>query len=190
MHILQHPKIWKFFRILLEATLGIYRKRVKMLYKYSMLPSGSLLEIGCGTGDFSTHVKGEYVGVDIDERYINHAKKLYPNRNFFTSLSEPSIQNRKFDSLLMMDVVHHLPDDTLKSILVDVKSLNITKKVIFDPIKEQSNWIGSILCSLDRGKYIRKTESILNALKAEGFEIEDVTRFKLGPTESVSILFK
>lgn len=48
----------------------------------------SLLDYGCGIGDFTRHLKNkkieisDYLGVDINENYIDLAKKTYKNKKF------------------------------------------------------------------------------------------------------------
>lgn len=48
----------------------------------------SLLDYGCGIGDFITHLKGrgvkvsDYLGVDINPNFIRMAKESYPDNNF------------------------------------------------------------------------------------------------------------
>ena len=50
----------------------------------------TVLDYGCGIGDFIRHLKGkkikisDYLGVDINENYINLAKDTYKSKNFQT----------------------------------------------------------------------------------------------------------
>ena len=50
-----------------------------------------ILDLGCGVGHLINFLKKQnfdtvnnYVGLDINQKYINHAKKLHPKHTFFT----------------------------------------------------------------------------------------------------------
>lgn len=44
--------------------------------------SASVLDIGCGFGDLSARVRGDYVGLDAMEPFIIEALRRYPDRTF------------------------------------------------------------------------------------------------------------
>lgn len=189
MKLLDIPIVWKIFRFVLEIFFGIYKKRLALLNQCGITSTSSIIEIGCGDGEFSRFFNGLYVGVDNCESYINAAKSKFPDKIFTSSIDSKDIVNNNFDCLLLMDVVHHLPDEVFKNILLEVKNLTIGKKIIFDPIQNQRGILGRILCSLDRGKFIRKSEDIAGTVISCGYKIVETKYFKLGPTDCVMISF-
>ena len=190
MKLLDIAIIWKTFRLILEAVFGIYKKRLILLNQCGITSSSSILDIGCGDANFSRFFNGLYVGVDNCESYINAAKSKFPDKIFNLSVDSKAVVNNNFDCLLLMDVVHHLPDEVFEKILLDVKNLSINKKIIFDPIKNQKGILGRILCSLDRGKFIRIPKDIVATVISCGYKIIEIKYFKLGPTDCVMISFE
>ena len=62
-------------------------KNFNLVSKY-IKNGDSVLDFGCGIGDLLSHLKKnnimitDYMGVDINEKFINLAKKSYPENNF------------------------------------------------------------------------------------------------------------
>jgi len=81
--------------------------------------AGSLLDVGCGTGLYwpvlSKYCK-QIVGVDFSQAMISEARRLVETKNLKNA--EAKVQNgedldfpsESFDSILCMDVLHHIPD--------------------------------------------------------------------------------
>lgn len=81
----------------------------------------SVLEIGVGHGGFFELMPKQvqaYAGVDIDPKLISHAKSLNPGKSYYVGdLASPtfsdSIENRKFDTVLCLNVLEHIEDDAM-----------------------------------------------------------------------------
>lgn len=61
--------------------------RFKSLCRVGDLEGRLVLDVGCGLGDFYKYLmdhyeSGEYMGIDINLRYIESAKQLYPDAHF------------------------------------------------------------------------------------------------------------
>lgn len=73
-----------------------------------------LLDIGCGTGDILYFLNPAYgLGIDSSSEMIKIAKKKYKkirNLEFATRDIEESVPNKKFDYIILLDVVEHLTD--------------------------------------------------------------------------------
>lgn len=83
----------------------------------------NILEVGCAFGVLLNnlsdrlHIKTR-IGIDISGNNIEVAKSLYPDCNFFHGTLEEfirvipaEIQNRRFDLIVLSDIVEHIPDD-------------------------------------------------------------------------------
>ena len=64
--------------------------RFENIYKYFQKDNFSVLDVGCGLGDFyyflkKKKIKFKYTGIDINEDFIYKCKKKYKNVNFIKS---------------------------------------------------------------------------------------------------------
>ena len=78
----------------------------------------SVLDVGCGPGTNAPHfARGEYLGIDINEKYIQIARKRY-QREFLVAdvTSSQAIPPRAYDFILVNSFLHHL--DTASALRV------------------------------------------------------------------------
>jgi SAM-dependent methyltransferase len=120
-----------------------------------------ILEIGCGPGTIIQYLpKSEYLGFDLSSRYIELAKKRYPQANFVCErVSQFSLMERRnFDVVLALGIVHHL-DDTEARQLFQIASDALrpgAKLVTVDGVWTQDQSAATRwLLARDRGEYIR-----------------------------------
>jgi 2-polyprenyl-3-methyl-5-hydroxy-6-metoxy-1,4-benzoquinol methylase len=83
------------------------------------IPSGlkTLIDIGCGDGTYTNELKRLRNGINIEgtdpaEKAIAHAKKNYPDIDFFVSniLIPESLIHRYYGMAILRGVLHHLSD--------------------------------------------------------------------------------
>jgi ubiquinone/menaquinone biosynthesis C-methylase UbiE len=71
----------------------------------------SVLEVGCGSGDFIGKIKGKRkVGIDFSPSMIELAKKNYPGVEFQCAKADEIKLDEKFDLIVLSNVVGHLDD--------------------------------------------------------------------------------
>lgn len=64
------------------------RKKFKVLCKIGDLNGASVLDVGCGLGDLGAYLLEQgisvrqYLGIDISERFVQSARRKYPNLQF------------------------------------------------------------------------------------------------------------
>lgn len=78
------------------------------------LCKGSVLDIGCGTGNLADFYSGPYSGVDISEVAIKYAKELRPKTaSFFVADLTENIkeEGKKYDTIVMAEFLEHLDKD-------------------------------------------------------------------------------
>lgn len=87
---------------------GSQEKNFKMVRKH-INNGDSLLDYGCGIGDFIKNLEdnniviSDYMGVDINQNFINIAKETYPENNFKLITSVNDIQG-KWDTVCAIGV--------------------------------------------------------------------------------------
>ncbi len=134
------------------------------------LPGQRVLDLGCGTGALLEYMPAgvEYVGVDIDERYIAAARKHYGDRATFACTDGTDyLPEGGFDIALAYGVIHHL-DDAHAQALLDVAAA-APRFVAAEPCRTAAarkleRWI----MSHDRGRFIRD-EPAYRALAERSF---------------------
>lgn len=79
-----------------------------------------ILEIGCGTGEFSRLLAGcaeEVLAIDLSPQMIRLAKarsKLYPNIDFVTGdVMTYQLPDHRFDCIATLTTLHHLPIESI-----------------------------------------------------------------------------
>jgi len=192
---MDNPVVWEMSRRFLDIYLGLYRKRLDILREWGCLRGDpSVLDIGCGIGQYANISKGKYLGVDLNEKYIKYARKRNhkSNQSFIcadvvTGLNESS----KFDLVLMVDFLHHISDGNISSILTAATHLTKGYIVIFEPCPNQTHLIGRWLIDHDRGEYMRKPAKLKELIEnVNGNTIIESDPLKLGPIISQAILAK
>jgi len=88
-----------------------YYSNIKALISRIIPPGGSVLEVGCGTGEILASMKPKRgVGIDISKKMIELASKKFPQHTFIHSPIENLELDEKFDYIIMVDVVDHVHD--------------------------------------------------------------------------------
>ena len=95
-----------------------YRKRKKYYWDsitdycdFFVESESTVLEIGCGTGELLDKISGkEKTGIDVSEKMIEEAKKQFPEINFVCSPAENLQLDKKYDVIILSNLVGYLPD--------------------------------------------------------------------------------
>ena len=192
MHILDNPRIWQFFRGLIEHVFGQYSRRISIIRSFGINDQMSVLDVGCGTCQFAKLTQSRYLGIDMNKGYINQAKKLYENdasKEFLCEdLTKAKLPKSAYDVSLLIDFTHHLSNEELINVFMELNRVTSQYIVICDPVKQNAkNIVGRFLTYLDRGKYIR-TEDDLISLIGSCFQILEVKKGRGMGIECVSVL--
>ncbi len=159
--ISDHPVLFIFVRGILENDF----KAIRAVIGRHLKPgSGSKsLDLGCGPGAFADLFKGdEYVGVDLNARYIAHAQKHRPGRFVCSDARRTDLNGSFFDQVLIFGLLHHLSDDEVRAVLEEALRLLAPDGrilVIEDiPSISRLNFIGRLIHRVENGEHIRPVE--------------------------------
>jgi SAM-dependent methyltransferase len=136
---------------------------------------GRILEIGCGPGTIVRYLpRSEYLGFDLSPRYIELARKRYPQAKFVCErVSQFLLAERgNFDVVLALGIVHHLDDDEARQLFQiahdalrpGAKLVNVDG-VWTDHQSAATRW----LLAKDRGDHIRSEREYV-AIAAQVFQ--------------------
>lgn len=166
--LLSRPTIFNQIRKLIAGDQANTKNFVrKYLIKYKIK---SVLDVGCGTGDFIEAVPDNmsYLGIDINKEFISFAKSHYKDRKslFLVQdvIEEQFSLDQKFDATILISMLHHFSDKDLEEILLKIKK--ITRKVIIiaDIIPNPPGLLRKFMVKMDQGNYIRDKAEKLKIL--------------------------
>lgn len=142
-----------------------------------------ILDIGCGTAKIIEYLPDvEYVGFDINQKYIDFARKCYGNKAtlYCKKVSEEtSNEFGSFNIVLATSILHHLNDyEAIQLFEIANKCLKSGGKLVtLDPCYvEGQSLISRYIISKDRGQYIRKKEEYLQLASKVFTDIKVDTR--------------
>ncbi len=98
----------------LWENLDEYRKESELfaglIKRHSSYSPTTLLDIGCGSGKFTFHLKRHFkvTGIDISNSMLAEAKKLNPDCEFINGDMHDFNLDRQFDSVFMNDSITYM----------------------------------------------------------------------------------
>jgi SAM-dependent methyltransferase len=121
-----------------------------------------VLDVGCGPGTSTPYFSGsEYLGVDINERYIRAARQRH-KRDFLVADVRNYIAGPEdhFDFVLANSFLHHLNNEDVLGILTHMRSL-LTEDGAFHTLElvmPKDKSVARLLAQWDRGKFARSED--------------------------------
>ena len=105
-----------------------------------LLPSGKILEIGCGGGrDAKVLISMgyDYIGTDISSEFVKVAKRLVKNGKFLCkSVYDLGFKDSKFDGFWASAVFLHIPKRRIDEALQDVVRVTRDNGLVFISVKQ------------------------------------------------------
>ena len=169
--LLEHPIIYTIWQKPHD------KKKAKIILKEINLKEATkILDVGCGPGINSNIFKGkEYLGVDINAKYIDYCRKKFRGMDFRTlDIRTAKLEKVDFDWVLMSGFLHHISDKDVLKVFAGVKrNMKIRGRILVIDllIPSKSNILGGMFVALDRGHFPRKMEEF-HYLFSKHFEVE------------------
>lgn len=154
----------------------------KTVSEFLTVPDGSsVLDLGCGYGPKARFFVGRtrYVGVDSNAKYIDVARKRYPNSGaefVVGDIADPKVLAMgPFDLVFLAGVLHHLNSDEVTALARASKNI-VTKTgsfVAIEPVFDSSQGLlARLIIAADRGRYVRDKDGYVFLLQ-NGFSHVD-----------------
>ncbi|HLB60995.1 MAG TPA: class I SAM-dependent methyltransferase [Patescibacteria group bacterium] len=148
---LTHPLIYNL-RFLVAGSQQRTKDFISRTYK--KYKCRSVIDIGCGTGDFCLLFKSdEYTGMDYNPRYIQYAQHRYPY-SFITADVTTYPFSSHYDAALFISTLHHLSDTEVTSVFSKLTKI-INKVIIIVDLNPDTSSLKLLLIKLDRGNHVR-----------------------------------
>lgn len=191
MSVLDRPLVWEASRAALDLGFGLYRRRRALLARWGLLEGDvTILDIGCGIGQYASLTEGRYVGVDLNCPYVEHARRRRGDaRHAFRCVDAAELvaEGERFDLVLMVDFLHHLTDEDATSVLRTAGELASGHVVSLEPVTEQANRLGRWFIENDRGAHMRRHADLLALFERAGLPLEADEPLRLGPIATRAI---
>jgi ubiquinone/menaquinone biosynthesis C-methylase UbiE len=172
--ISDHPVLFIVLRSILENDFKAIRAVIRA--RLRVRQGLRTLDLGCGPGAFADLFAGDdYVGLDLNARYIDHARKTRPGAFIVGDARHVELPDGRFDQVLVFGLLHHLPDEDVRAVLRECRRLLVPGGrvlVIEDiPAVSRLNLIGHLIHRVENGEHIRAVEEY-KRLYAEAGVIE------------------
>ena len=179
----ENPEIFIILRKLIESNFT-GEKNVLKNELSNINADSRILDLGCGTGEFSVFFQGfDYTGIDIESNYIDYAKKNYDGQFELMDASHMLFEDNTFDIIVVFGVFHHINNEICLQIFDEMN--RVLKKngriIIMEDVDVESKLdiLGNILRKYDKGNYIRKKNEYLQLFKQK-FKISNNYRIRSG----------
>jgi SAM-dependent methyltransferase len=141
----------------------------------------SILDVCCGTGHFSTITDGDYVGIDYNRNFIDFCMRRFSSgsRKFFFMDATNIDAGRTFDAAIIINSIHHFPDEEVVKILASMK--RSAKTVIVHDLLPQDNPVTRFFYGRDRGQHIRALPAQEKLIGKAGLKIRERRTFRRFP---------
>ncbi len=176
--IMSQPVVYRLWQAPFAAT-----KLAPVLARQPIRDVRRVLDVACGPGTNAAWFAGtDYIGIDINDRYIATARDRQPGRfvaaDAITWSAETSEQ---FDFILVNSFLHHLDDRSVSTLLRSLRTrLEVGGKMhILELVRPPSWGVARALARLDRGSYARPLEAwrklVDESLHIEWFQPYDLS---------------
>ena len=168
--LLGHPALYQAY----QNAGGFFGARVKAISDYLALrPGMRVIDIGCGPGYILRHLPEgvDYAGFDIDESYIDHARRAFGHLGQFHCRYFDAAAAREFsgaDVVMMNGVLHHIDDGELQATLSNVRDALTPDGVLFTLdgcYRNGQSRIARWLLDHDSGEFVRDEDGYDRVLR-------------------------
>jgi SAM-dependent methyltransferase len=156
--LLDNPIVFQFQ----QRVCNNYQSLKETFPSYFGVTGKNILDIGCSTATCSGQIidmkNNHYVGIDIDPKYVELAKRSYPHGQFLQQDARKlPFENDFFDLIMFNGVWHHMDDGLVRSCMKEVhRVLRPTGVVVVSEPVFRRDWpVSTWFLENDRGKYIR-----------------------------------
>lgn len=176
------PSVFDALRWILEG--GFFGHR-SIFDKELAQQGGLVLDLGCGTGQWSTRFACDrYIGIDVVPEYLIAAKVKHPQHEFVLADGRLlPLSDRSVSQIMISGVLHHLSDEAAHDVLLECSRVlrHDGRLIIWEdvPVSVWRNPIGHLAHCLDNGSFIREADEYADLLR-RCFEVHSSRKLRSG----------
>jgi SAM-dependent methyltransferase len=192
-YLMKYPQIYNFVQRTIAGKGCVCIKN--LLYENIPVSARDILDLGCGTGIYSTLFTSNthYVGIDNNMKDILYAEMNRKGKFMVASATDLPFQENKFDIVFAVGLHHHLNDNEAKeSINESIRVLRKSGKlIVVDALLLNffHNIPGYILRKLDRGNYVRNYRNFMKLIPS-GVSLSGCKVFSAFPLDYIAVVIK
>ncbi len=171
-HLLGYPLVFE----LQQRFANDYQNLKDAFPGYFHVSGKNILDVGCSTAACASRVvdmkANHYVGVDIDAKYIDLARRRHPDGSFYTQDARKlPFESDYFDLVMFNGVWHHMNDDLIRACLLEVRRVLRPSGIVVvsEPVFRHDWPLSTWFLRNDRGRFIRNRAGYRALL--DGFSI-------------------
>jgi len=168
--LLDIPWVYNLGQKVAESTNQKYRDYI--LENINAGRGDRILDLGCGTANFRNMFSGDYFGVDINRKYIEHARLKHSGFFDVMDCTDLSFTDNYFDHVVSIATLHHMNRHQVKGMLTE--ALRVCKGGgsvhLLDAVLPSSPYavLKKIWFRLDRGDYQRTSQHLKSLMNGIG----------------------
>lgn len=96
---------------------------LKQIQKVNTDKSNSVLDVGCGIGQYFPYLKGKITGIDFDKKNVQRAKQSYADTKVFhwDLTKRPLPGSSTYDIVLCLEVIEHMKSKDALMLVTDLE---------------------------------------------------------------------
>lgn len=164
--LLDNPRLYD----LVQSVVGLEATRERLEPHLAELESGTLIDVGAGTGTWLSLVPDhvDVVAVDLDSEKLAKLQSKHPRvRTVTADATRLPFGDGAVDYALCVALTHHLDDAGLGLLASELARVARRKVIVLDAVNDQTPWTARLLWALDRGSYPRPLGQIREALERQ-----------------------
>jgi len=177
-----------------KKRFAYYWRDIVSYINYFLTKEQSILDVGCGTGDTLSKLKGDRkVGIDFSPQMIEEAKKQHPDIEFHLMDADDLKIDEQFDVIILSNTIGYFENiqdilSSLKKVCKPNTRIIITYyNILWELVLRTGEWIG-IKKKSPRQNWL-SVRDVKNLLHLSGFDTYRISRRILIPINIPVISF-